>query len=264
VPGILAASLILFCNDPVRGINDSSSKEGMTNVKESTLQDTLSILSNWHWLAAVGGLTANTFALGAFSQWYSSFLVRYDDVSLGMSGMVIGIGAIIGGIGGTFLGSKVSQYFNGRCKSANFLVPAVFTLPGAACVAVAVNAVGMKSIAFAFLIIGQIFFFTANAPITTVVVSVVPVHLRSRSSGLEVFLQHLLGDAISPTIVGAISDATGSLQAALQVCWATIAFAGLIWFFGYFLLAPLADSQQTDSEEKDLETDSQATKPEGC
>merc|ERR1711959_861424 len=43
----------------------------------------------------------------------------------------------------------------------------------------------------------------------------------------------------SPTIVGAISDKTGSLRTGLQVSWAAIAASGLFWGAGYYFCAPL-------------------------
>ena len=46
-----------------------------------------------------------------------------------LSGLLVGAATVIGGIGGTVLGAKVSEYFLKRVKSAFFLVPALFTIP---------------------------------------------------------------------------------------------------------------------------------------
>lgn len=52
-------------------------------------------------------------------------------------------------------------------------------------------------------------------------------------------MQHILGDIISPPIIGAISDGTGSLQNGLQLTWVAIMVAGMFWFAGYYFLPPL-------------------------
>jgi hypothetical protein len=48
----------------------------------------------------------------------------------------------------------------------------------------------------------QIMFWTCQAPISVVSLNVVPPHLRARSQGVLIFLQHVLGDIISPPMIG--------------------------------------------------------------
>jgi hypothetical protein len=48
-------------------------------------------------------------------------------------------------------------------------------------------------------------------------VNCLSVETRARGMGAQIFVQHILGDVISPPIVGAISDSSGSLLAALEV-----------------------------------------------
>ena len=74
------------------------------------------------------------------------------------------------------------------------------------------------------------------APITTVSISCINPELRAKSSGLMIFIQHILGDMISPPIIGIISDTTGSLRTGLQITWIVVLLSGAFWWLGgYFL-----------------------------
>merc|ERR1719188_2223454 len=76
----------------------------------------------------------------------------------------------------------------------------------------------------------------------TVLVSAIPVRLRSRAAGLQMFFTHVLGDVISPPIIGAISDQAHSLRHGLQICWMMVLVAGAFWMAGKAVLTPFAVS----------------------
>jgi len=60
---------------------------------------------------------------------------------------------------------------------------------------------------------------------------------------LRVQVQHILGDMISPPLIGAVSDATSSLRQGLQVTWIAVLVSGAAWGLGAGLLPPLPTSQ---------------------
>ena len=51
--------------------------------------------------------------------------------------------------------------------------------------------------------------------------------------------QHVLGDVISPPLIGYCSDSLGSLQTALQMTWIAVLVSGAWWMAGYYFLDPL-------------------------
>merc|ERR1712217_834457 len=122
-------------------------------------------------------------------------------------------------------------------------VPAIFTIPAAVCIFVASNISHQHLVAYGALILGEIFFFTNNVPITTVVISVIPCHLRARSSGIQIFMMHILGDVISPPIIGGIATklapSPDALKIAIQCCWMAILLSGAFWFCGGMCLPRL-------------------------
>mmetsp|Transcript_94293 Transcript_94293/g.177423 ORF Transcript_94293/g.177423 Transcript_94293/m.177423 type:complete len:481 (-) Transcript_94293:83-1525(-) len=239
-PGILVAFLIMFLNDPPRGINDDAESDMKKKPQQTSLfNDVCSILSNPAYMIVCLGQCAQSFALGAFSDWYGTLLVRYTGTSLAVAGLVLSAATVVGGIGGSLMGAKAAQFYEPRWKNAYFLVPALFTIPGAVLAFGAVNLLFNSNVAFACIVTAELFFFTYGPPMQTISITVMPVHLRSRSSGIQIFLIHILGDIISPPIVGFVSDQTGSLQLAMQISWMAILVAGLIWFVGYQFLPPL-------------------------
>ena len=252
-PGILVATSVLFLNDPPMGVNDEL--EDPMNLDEESSDDEDSeesqpvrrdcaflregwvLLSNPFFLSATLGSVAISFAVGGLTEWYPTFLYRYSDLSQAMSGMVLSGSCVISGFGGTVLGGKVADSAARRCSmgsSAYFLVPACFVMPGAVLIAVAVNYLETWSLVVC-LIFGQTFFFAYQAPIAALSMSVIPVHSRARGSSLQILLCHVLGDVISPPIIGHISD-VANLQLGLQVIWVAVLVAGLSWFVGYCCL----------------------------
>ncbi|CAJ1395406.1 unnamed protein product [Effrenium voratum] len=251
-PGVVVAFTVLLLNDPPMGINDdgedplhedddedsdSDSDGTEKSVGGHCLREELQLLRNPYFLLATMGMVAITFAIGGLSEWYPTFLVRYAHMEESSSGLVLSGSSVLSGIGGTVLGSKVADYVAQNIgPGAFFLVPAAFMVPGAILIALAAN---LKSKAFlvACIIFGETFFFTYQAPITALSMSVLPVHSRGRGSSLQILLCHALGDVISPPIIGFISDKS-SLQLGMQLPWMAVILAGLAWFCGYFCLAP--------------------------
>jgi dipeptide/tripeptide permease len=62
--------------------------------------------------------------------------------------------------------------------------------------------------------------------------------LRARAFALSILLIHLLGDAISPSIVGALSDWVG-LPKAIGLVPIAMAVGAVIWLCGWRWLPPM-------------------------
>merc|ERR1711963_1162454 len=72
---------------------------------------------------------------------------------------------------------------------------------------------------------------------------------------MQIFVLHVLGDVISPPIIGAMSDSTGSLGLSLQICWIMLLVAGLCWWVSYHFLDPLpVDDSDDDSDSESSST----------
>lgn len=276
VPGIVAAIAVLMCNDPPRGINDipvellklgnldsldiSNLQPQETNNGErqskicQLFRDVWTILSDPRWALATAGLVANSFALGGFADWSASFLYSYQELSMGLAGTMVSGATLIGGLVGILLGAKAADAGLSRFTgNSYFLVPAACTLPGAVFLLSVLNLPkGQDILVGLCLVLGLISFFTFVAPISTVSINTIPKQLRSKSSGLQILMTHVLGDVISPPIVGAMTDATGSLRASMQILWVAVLLSGLFWSLGYFFTRPFETEGKVDGSIRSL------------
>ena len=82
------------------------------------------------------------------------------------------------------------------------------------------------------LFAAQFFLWFYNGPINTILVNTVPSALRARAFAFAIFLIHTLGDAISPSIVGATSDHLG-LRRAIQLVPLAMGVGALIWLYAW-------------------------------
>jgi hypothetical protein len=75
-----------------------------------------------------------------------------------------------------------------------------------------------------------------------VLANCVPASIRTRGFALSILITHALGDAISPFIIGAISDER-SLATAVIIIPITFAVGAAIWIFAWRYLPPLSTDQ---------------------
>jgi hypothetical protein len=72
-----------------------------------------------------------------------------------------------------------------------------------------------------------------NGPINTVIANSVPAEMRARAFSFSILCIHLFGDAISPPIIGQVSDATGNLTLAVAIVPVMLAAGALTWATGW-------------------------------
>jgi len=232
-------------------MDKGGSSEGLkTSARRGTLRDLGGILRSPTFLVATAGLVFVVFGLGGFAEFIDSFFQRYHGSSLAEAGMVVGAITVVGGIGGNVLGTAVTRCYADSCRGTYFLVPAIFIFASAVCGFLTLNVGSEKWAAYLFFLSAQTFTWTYMAPMSTVTLASVPVHLRAQACGLQIFFTHALGDMISPPIVGLVSDRTGSLRAGLQVCWVALLASGVVWLVGAFLLPPLEGLESSDDSEE--------------
>lgn len=280
IPSVVLSFTIFLLNDPVRGVNDAtvvfdnpvtSQQEVPSDDNEKTdcevgqadgndtgqskKSDPSSLESEWihvkeimtcpPFLYAVAGLTGSNFALSALADWLPTFLVRYCSASLDSAGIIVGLALVIGGISGNILGAQSAAFFEPRVKSAYFLIPAIYCIPAAFMFLLVNNETSNLELVYVYIFISMIFCWTFVAPLAAITVNVIRPSLRSLAGGLAHLVVSILGNIISPPIVGAVSDDTGSLRTAMQSVWITTLFAGVCWFCGYYFLPPLGDMSGT-------------------
>jgi hypothetical protein len=120
----------------------------------------------------------------------------------------------------------MSDYFARYSKQAYLWLSAIATLVAAPLVWLALT--GPPSLYFTYMVSAQLCLFLSTGPINAAIVNLVMAGERASAIALSVFAIHLLGDALSPFLVGVLSDAF-SLQQAIKILPLAVLAGGLVW-----------------------------------
>lgn len=181
------------------------------------------------WINVAGILI--TFFTGALLAWVVKFIIGYhyggDASKLAQVTLTFGIIATAASIMGTLAGSFVADRIEKRRPGeGRLLAIAIGTFATAPC-AVAALWAPSRPLLLALLTLGVFFNVWYVGPVLAALHDVVPAKYRGTATGAYFLLIHLLGDAISPAIVGMVADATHSLRIGLLVAIAVLVLGGI-------------------------------------
>ncbi len=240
LPGLLFAGRMALLADPVRGALDHMVD---ATVSASWVQKLAAIFHNRIWLACTGSYVAYTFAMGALSTWGPALLQRKFAVSVGGAGLMFGGLAVVTGIAGTFLGGSLTGRLQHRWPDAGVWISGLTLLGAVPAVAWAVVS-GSLSVTYAMFFVAMLLLFINTSPVNSLTVSCLPSSVRATGVALNVLFIHLFGDAISPRLVGSLSDWLGgggvALGKALLVAVPAVLMSGALlwWARGFHASAP--------------------------
>ncbi len=230
VPGVVIALLIAaFMKEPSRG----ERKERATLSEKATV---LSLLRNPAYFCTVLGYAAVTFSLGGISWWMPSFLQRMTGRSQSSAAFLMGAITVVAGLGGTVLGGAVAQRWSRRTPRALYLLPAIgaaLAVPPALLCFFGPHSLTLPGLALAVFLI-----FLGTGPVNASTVNAVRPEIRATALAGQLFLIHALGDAISPSVIGAVSDRS-NLAVGLASTLVTLLLASVIFFIGARFAPPL-------------------------
>ena len=230
IPGVIIALLIAFLmKEPARG----ASQQDKAKLEKGTV---LSLLKNKAYLSSILGYAAVTFSLGGISWWMPSFLERVGGHSQSSAAFLMGAITVVTGLGGTITGGIIAQRWSRKTSKALYLVPAI-----SAALAVPPALVcffGPKSLTIPSLAIAIFFIFLGTGPVNAATVNAVRPEIRATALAGQLFIIHALGDAISPRVIGAVSDRS-TLNIGLGSTLITLVLASIIFFIGSRYAPPL-------------------------
>jgi len=228
LPGLLAAGSALLIREPVRGQFDP----GPAGALPTWPQALRRLSRTAPYLVAVAGYVAVTWAGGAMADWFPTYLTRYRGMSLAQAGSLTGTATVAGGLLGTFTGGLLADRLRGRTRSPYLALSCLSMIPAAGFAVLAIAAGGKLLIGLGILL-AQFFLWFYHGPINAVIVNSVAANMRGRAVSMSILSIHLLGDAISLPIVGAISDRTGNLTVGIGLIPVMLLLGALIWGVGW-------------------------------
>lgn len=228
LPGLLVAATAFFVREPGRGTFDPPEQRA-----EVTWGEALRVMARSPaYVCAVAGYTAVTFGTGGMADWFATFLHRHHGMSIEDAGAEVGKITAIAGLFGTAVGGWLADRLRRFTRQPYFALSAVSMVIATVAAVVALKTGTDQVVLWLFL--AQFFLWFYNAPINTVIANSVPSAVMARAFGVSILAIHILGDAISPPIIGFISDQTGqNLPLALGIVPATFGLGALIWLWGW-------------------------------
>jgi MFS family permease len=224
VPGILLAFLALTVPDPPRGATEGSDGVSRSQSLSVTLRG---FAQNPAYAGTVLGYTAYTFALGGLAFWMPNYLEQAQRIELSRANFIVGGVTVLAGLGGTFVGGYLGDFLAARMKHGQLWLCGVSSV--AAIVPSWLALTVFSSPAYiVWLFLAEFLLFLSTGPVNVVIVGVVPIGARAMAMAVCIFTIHLLGDAISPPIIGVLADMS-SLSRAVLIVPAAIALSGLLW-----------------------------------
>jgi MFS transporter, Spinster family, sphingosine-1-phosphate transporter len=238
VPGTIIAILIaFFMKEPARG----ASQHDKAKLGKGTV---LSLLKNKAYLSSILGYAAVTFSLGGISWWMPSFLQRVDGRSESSAAYIMGAITVVTGLGGTITGGTIAQKWSRTNSKALYLVPAIssaLAVPPALLCFFGPHSLTLYGLGAAIFLI-----FLGTGPVNAATLNAVRPEIRATAMAGQLFLIHALGDAISPRIIGTVSDHS-NLSIGLGSTLITMLLASVIFFLGARYAPPLHSSEPQPS-----------------
>jgi MFS family permease len=234
IPGFFVAIAFYFAGaEPARGAREVA----LHTIERTTFRGLLRNPAFW---TATLGLAMMTFAMGGISTWMPTFLHREKGIALDKANYYFGIITVIAGLAGTAVGGWLGDWWLRRSRGAYYFLSAISVLlaiPGAF-----YAFYGNPAWIFPSLAVAEFFLFLNTGPLNAAIVNSVAAPIRATAIGLNLFIIHLLGDASSPTIIGAISDRS-SLRLGFSITLIAMVISAMILFLGTRFAPPRSHEQ---------------------
>jgi sugar phosphate permease len=182
------------------------------------------------WRINTAGTTLMTFALGGLAAWMPTYLQRAHGLSLGEAGTGFGAVTVVAGLVGTLLGGWLGDRAQARGAGGYFRVSGLGLLLGAPFALLLPMMPGVTS-TFAIAFVAELLLFLNTGPLNAALLASVPATMRARAVAVNVLCIHALGDAISPPLMGLVSE-RWHLGLAVGAMAVPIAAGGLLLLYG--------------------------------
>lgn len=225
IPGIVLAFLAMRLPDPQRGAQGEeddgagAAAEGVSSIYGALLRNRLFVLT-------VAGYAAGTFAIGGLAVWLPTFLLR--ERHLENAAEIVGAVMAVSGLVGTLAGGWLGDAFVRRTPLSYLWVSGITSLLAVPSTIIALRATDSR-VYLAAIFISALLVFASTGPINTLIVNVVSPDMRASALAATTLAIHLFGDALSPVLIGGLSDFTRSLALAVLIVPVALAAGAFIW-----------------------------------
>lgn len=228
-PGLLLGLLCLLKREPPRGEIEHHAEK-----KRASFQDYVALSRIPSYVICTIGMTLMTFAIGGISFWMPRYLGAQASLKGQNVSLTFGIITAVMGLSATLVGGWLGDKLRPRFPGSYFMVSAGGMLVGTPLFLAHLYA---PFPAAWFLLAAAVFcLFLNTGPANTVLANVTPPRVRATAFALNIFIIHALGDAISPPLLGWISEHF-SMRTGFVTVSIMMALGGAVWLLGIKYLA---------------------------
>ena len=163
----------------------------------------------------------------AWPYWMPAFLERARGIPRSEATVSFGTIVVITGFIGTFAGGWLGRLLR-QVLAAGISVDVGRRHAHRGALRVDRADDGIAALYLACMVTAQLCLFLSTGPINAAIVNLVIASERATAIALEVFTIHLLGDALSPPLIGALSDHF-SLAQAVKIVPIAVVIGGCVW-----------------------------------
>ena len=165
-----------------------------------------------------------------YASWIYDAAPAEESMTTGKIGLYFGAILVVAGLIATLLGGVLGDFLRNRgVKGAYFHVAGWSTALGFPCFVAMLYVPFPLAWVMIFVTVFALFFNTG--PANTILANVSRSNIRATAFAINILVIHALGDAISPTLIGAVADLS-SLHTAFLVTSFFILVAGGLWILG--------------------------------
>ncbi len=258
-PGLFLGAMAFFKRDPPR----ENVAAGGTRAQPVHFADYKLLFRIPSYVLSTAGMTAMTFALGGIAVWMPTYIVwrriqaglldpantAAVDKAAAADGAVFGPIVVVAGLVGTLVGGWAGDKLRSRWPGSYFLVSGIAML--IAFPLMLLLPVTPFPLAWGLIFVACFCLFFNTGPTNTILANVTHPSIRAAGFALNIFVIHILGDAISPYLMPVINQLfegkvkpvilaagpagnafRGNMDAGFVAVSFTILLSGLLWLWG--------------------------------
>ena len=246
-PGAALALILLFLRDPPRGAQDARELRKAAEDEEARAKRRARETGSVSTIVSVAGAvrelgvrrsfiyntvsqTIYTFTVGGVAVWMPTYFIRVRGLSVGSAGTAFGGVLALAGVAGTLLGGRLGDRLSRKRPDAHFLMSGVALIASLPFTLLAVLS-PTPAIFWPAMFVSLTLFFVTTGPLNAAMANVLPAALRGRGFAVNTMAIHLLGDVLSPFLIGVASDRIG-LRTPILVASMLMGIAGAVLLAG--------------------------------
>jgi MFS family permease len=168
--------------------------------------------------------------LGQYGERIFTAATTPDSMSLGKINFLFGMIVVVSGLGATLLGGYVGDRLRNRGVTGAYFHTIGWSTLLSFPFFLAMLLVPFPY-AWGFFFVAVFFLFFNTGPANTILANVTRSEIRATAFAINILVIHMLGDVISPPIIGLVAD-VASLQTAFLGISVVILLGGTLWVLG--------------------------------